>query len=114
MNAMKPLRKLIRRWKMQRLRKRKAAVFLERWDRARNRLWIAFHRMPKTSRTSKWLERNHRRLCRVCENQTRQLSMFLEEKSNPHIFPRLAEYCRKEWTWAEGDVAKFKRRHFKQ
>ena len=111
---MKALRKIINRQKMRRLRKRKSAVFLERWDKARNRLWIKFGNMPRTTATFRWLERNHSRLCRVCENQTRILSMYLEEKNNPEIFPRLAAYCGKEWTWGEGDVAKFKRRHFRQ
>jgi hypothetical protein len=92
--TMRIIFKIIRRWEMHRLRKRKADVFLERWDRARNRLWITFQRMPENIRSAKWLERNHRRLWLVCENQARQLSMYLEEKSNPQFFPRLAEYLK--------------------
>jgi hypothetical protein len=69
-----PLLRIVRRWKMRRLRDHKAATFLGRWDRACNRLWIKFQQKPRTTATMQWMDRNHGRLLRVCRNETRKLS----------------------------------------
>ena len=69
------LRRLVQRLRVRRIRREKAGRFLARWDGACNRLWLELQTRPRTKETFAWFERNHNRLMRVVENETKRIDL---------------------------------------
>lgn len=65
-------RSIARRIHRHAVRKYKQDQFLNRWNAACAKVWKRFYHLPPSEQSLRWLERNHTRLIRVIDNQTKQ------------------------------------------